>query len=400
MINILVPEAHTRANIAAIRSLGRAGYSVHACSYQKNALGLKSNYVTYAVIQPDYSAPEYLDWLEDYIRHHDIKMIVPTGNFLNSIRSHFEKFKHLLPVSQNPDILYKFFGKTDIVDCYQKAPSELHLMDHHPDSVIIDIKNDDVKIPKETPFGYFVKFEDRVENVSDEENIPELNFAKNPAEVREIIDNARHVWQTALIQSGCTGRQVGVSILMDKGEALAVSCVRDVHLKPHSKGTMSLRETCWYEDIVSDAIKRLRFLDWQGCAMVEYRREENGNFTLIEINARYWQYLHLDIKSGVDFPKYQAEWFLEGKKEFTYRPILGTKSRDTWPGEVAWATNELRDSSNAGLRKLRVIEKFIAGFILYDDDFNFTGDRKLYFYNFLKYIKSEFTALIHKTHVG
>src|SRR5690606_2672606 len=129
--------------------------------------------------------------------------------------------------------------------------------------------------------------------------------------------------------------------LMDQGRPLALSCVRDRHPLPHSKGTMSLRESCWLPDIVDDTVKRLVYLKWQGCAMGEYRyNPTTGAFHLIEINFRYWQYLHLDIFAGVDFPRLQAEWFLDGKQDFSYDRKLGVIARDTWPGEVAQLANE------------------------------------------------------------
>ena len=42
-INILTPQAEAVGTIGVIRSLGSAGYCVHACSHDPKALGLRSN---------------------------------------------------------------------------------------------------------------------------------------------------------------------------------------------------------------------------------------------------------------------------------------------------------------------------------------------------------------------
>ena len=57
---ILVTEAHAIGSIAVIRSLGRAGYVVHACSSDSGALGFKSSFTNHSVQCPDYDDPAFL----------------------------------------------------------------------------------------------------------------------------------------------------------------------------------------------------------------------------------------------------------------------------------------------------------------------------------------------------
>ena len=397
MTAILVPEAQTRAAIAVIRSLGRAGYEVHACSPQKDALGGRSAYAAKTIVQPPYASPEFLPWLRQYIVQNRIRMIVPSAGFLLTVKPVFTELRELLPVCHNPEILYKFYSKAETIRAYMDAPPELKLMDHHPDSVIVDLRREaDCPVPRNTGYGYYLKFEGPVSSEAREGDLSDLKFVSDAAQLQDVVDDARQHWTTALIQSGCTGRQKGVSVLMDKGEPLAVSCVRDKYLEPHSKGTMSLRESCYDDLLVEDAVRRLKYLNWDGCAMVEYRQEDDGTFNVIEINARYWQYLHLDIKSGVDFPRFQAEWFLDGKRDFDYTAKMGVVSRDTWPGEVAHLVNVLVAPDNSIGRKLKSVGMFFGRFLLYRDDMNFPGDKRLYLLNFGKYLRSEVKNIVQK----
>jgi len=160
---------------------------------------------------------------------------------------------------------------------------------------------------------------------------------------------------------------------------------------------MSLRESCWIPDIAADTVRRLAHLGWQGCAMGEYRYDtQTGTFNLIEINFRFWQYLHLDLWAGVDYPRMQAEWFLDGRTTFSTTPRLGVICRDTWPGEVAQLVNELRREDLSWGGKAASAWRFLARFCdpRIHQDFWFPGDRLLYWRNLAGFLSDEFRSLI------
>jgi predicted ATP-grasp superfamily ATP-dependent carboligase len=55
--------------------------------------------------------------------------------------------------------------------------------------------------------------------------------------------------------------------------------------------------------MVEAARKLLAAAEWQGIAMVEFKRDiRDGRAKLMEINGRFWGSLQLAIASGVDFP--------------------------------------------------------------------------------------------------
>lgn len=393
MTAIFVPDVHARAMIAAVRSLGRAGYEVHAGSPDPEALGLKSAYATAAVVYPSVESPDFIPWLRQYVHQHDIKMIVPSAGVLYGVKSAFAEFKPLLPVSADERVVYDCFSKINVFKAFAAADPALKLLDHHPASVAVDLSAFDA--PCDLPpsrDGYFVKAEGRIPLPPEHGAPPSLSFAATAAEVQDILRKMQPFWRTALVQAACDGIQVCVSALMDQGRPLALSCVRDRHPLPHSKGTMSLRESCWLPDIVDDTVKRLAYLKWQGCAMGEYRyNPTTGAFHLIEINFRYWQYLHLDIFAGVDFPRLQAEWFLDGKQDFSYDRKLGVIARDTWPGEVAQLANEWKRRDLNIFQKLGASAAFLGRFFdpRIHQDMSFPGDRKLLWYNFRDFVRGE-----------
>src|SRR3546814_14368527 len=68
--SVLVPEAHALGMLAAIRSLGRAGYRVHAASPRPDAIGFASRYCTTRARCPAYDAPAYAAWARGSVAGH------------------------------------------------------------------------------------------------------------------------------------------------------------------------------------------------------------------------------------------------------------------------------------------------------------------------------------------
>jgi len=394
-ISVFVPDAHARACVAAIRSLGRAGYNVHAGSSNFDALGLKSRFANHSVVYPPFIDPLFLDWMRDYVARHDIKMIVPTSAVLEALKPSFEEFKPLLPVTADEKVLFDCFSKSTIVSKFINADPALNLMKNHPQSSVVDLtKPIDFRVLPKSKTGYYLKSEKLRPHGS--ESATSFAFAENGKRALAALNSMASDWEFALVQEACSGFQVGVSVLIDNGKVLAVSCVRDCHQRPHSRGTMSLRQSCWFPEIADDTINRLSYLNWQGCAMGEYRYDESTHtFKLIEINFRFWQYLHLDLFARMDYPLMQAQWFLEGKSYFDTRPKLGVVCRDTWPGEVAQLVNEWRRDDFSLFSKIQSFFMFFVRSLnpYIRSDFFFPGDRTLYFQNFVYYLKSELNAL-------
>src|SRR5688572_7395108 len=117
---VLVPESQAMGSIGVIRSLGRAGYPVHACSQRADALGLRSNYASRRTVCPHYDCKDFVSWLTDYIREHDIRAIVPSEGMLLALRSLFDEFSGLFPLSRCADTVYAGMSKFDLFKSFLK----------------------------------------------------------------------------------------------------------------------------------------------------------------------------------------------------------------------------------------------------------------------------------------
>lgn len=379
---ILVPEAHAVGMLGAIRALGRAGYRVHAASPQPDAIGFASRYCARQVVCPPFDSPAYPAWLRRYTLEHRVRAIVPGGALLLAIEGRFEEFQPLLPIAQDRGIVYRAFSKIEVFEAFRAAPAAFGLLKHHPPSLIFSAGGSPPRLDELAQLGptLYLKADARHAGLgSDDLLIGPLT----PHEAEAAVHQALPAYHRVLVQGAVTGRQAGVSLLLDSsGAVLAQNCFRDVHLEPTRRGTMSLRRSWFNDDLVADAVRRLRYLRWQGAAMIEYRvRDDDGTFDFIELNPRYWQSLHLDLLMGLDFPKLQMAWF-EGRalpELPTPRPVI---CGDLWPGEISRMIEIWRSPRFARGQRLweslafllRLLDLRIAS------DYAFPGDRMVYWH--------------------
>lgn len=109
-----------------------------------------------------------------------------------------------------------------------------------------------------------------------------------------------------LLQQFVPGVGVGVAVLMKGGEPLAVFCHRRLKELPAAGGVSVVSESTEPDPaLVTQSVGLLRALGWEGIALVEYRRADDGRTWLMEINGRYWGSLSTAVEAGVDFPFYQ-----------------------------------------------------------------------------------------------
>lgn len=381
-LSVLVPEAHALGMLAAIRSLGRAGYGVHAASPQADAIGFASRFAAVRTVCPHFGSSAYVDWLRRYVEAEGIGAIVPGGAFLLAIEPHFEEFQHLLPLARSRGIVYRAFSKVEVFEAFRTAPATLRLLDHHPRSIVVDRASPPPSTGEIAELGSIVYLKaDAVHAVTGRDDL--LCGPLRPSEAADSLQRALGSYRKVLLQGGVEGRQAGVSLLLDsRGRMLASNCFLDVHLEATRRGTMSLRRTCRNPRLLEDALRRLRHLEWQGAAMLEYRiRDSDGSFDFIELNPRYWQSLHLDLLAGIDFPQRQMAWFEQ--RALPPAPVpKDVVCGDLWPGEISRMQEIWRSPRFTTAYRLRETFAFLARLLdpTVASDYAFPGDRRVYWH--------------------
>ena len=115
----------------------------------------------------------------------------------------------------------------------------------------------------------------------------------------------------------CSAAGFGVSALVRKGEAAAVFAHRRLREVHPAGGPSSAAESIPPEPaLVEPALALLRAMEWDGLAMVEFRRAGSGPPVLMEVNGRPWGTLGLAVDAGVDFPRLLLEGHAGPRPEY------------------------------------------------------------------------------------
>jgi hypothetical protein len=186
--------------------------------------------------------------------------------------------------------------------------------------------------------------------------------------------------------------QVGANFLLHGGEVLAESMMLSLHDSPHTGGTSGLRSSWWHAGIRDDALRRLRALGWSGVAMVEYKWDPTTDaFSFIEVNTRFWAGLHLDLLSGVDYPRLLVDCHLGLPVPRAVRGRQGVVSRWTLPTDWGHLLSRLRDPAVRPRDRLRSLLEFFWLFAApgVRDDYRFPGDSALYWRQWRSFLSSK-----------
>ncbi|MGH6841488.1 MAG: hypothetical protein ACREDV_05260 [Methylocella sp.] len=106
---------------------------------------------------------------------------------------------------------------------------------------------------------------------------------------------------------------------------------------------------------------KLKALEWQGVAMMEYRWDEpSGAFHFMEMNGRFWESLHLALRAGVDFPLLLLDLFHGREPIARMKPAKNVRSRHTFPGELRYVRSRWIDPSVGWPAKLSTLLEFVS----------------------------------------
>jgi peptidoglycan/xylan/chitin deacetylase (PgdA/CDA1 family) len=366
---VLVPQADSLGALGVIRSLGRAGYPVHACSDRADALGLRSRYARTSRVHPALTSPEFFPWLRETLASLGIRAIVPSESFLLALRPHLSELQPLLPFF-DPALFELAFSKADLFTHLSGDP-------HLPKGLVVEGSPPALDTLERLGSPLWVKG-DAVHSLTGEPS--RVLRAETPQEAQRVVSEWLHRYRRLLVQSHVEGIGLGVFLLRVDGQPRARFGHRRLHEVPHTGGVSSLRKSFRVPEVERHALQTLQRVGWNGVAMLEYRWQPgSGDFRLLELNARFWGSLHLALAAGVDFPRLLLDaWLGAHEPEPRWKP--GVRCRNTVPGELEHLWSVLKDPQLPLLRKARSVGAFAA--LSLDPrvhaDLSFPGDRRLY----------------------
>lgn len=383
---VLVMDADVLGAVGVIRSLGRSGYPVHACSTREDALGLLSKFSHARTICPEYHTSAFLGWLRQYVARHGIRAIVPTEGLLLALRPVWLEFCELLPFSHDAGILYAGMSKYDQHSTFVNGRAG---SGHLPPTIVLDNPTDLSSAPDFEALGspLYVKVDASYSKFGEDGWVHRSASAEA---ARKELERRGHRFHKALVQGHVPGKGVGAFFLMWQGQVLAEFMHIRLHEVPHTGGVSSFRASWRHSGIRQDALTKLRLMQWDGIAMMEYRWDPaSDEFYFMEMNGRFWGSLHLSIYAGVDFPRLLLDTFFGKPAAAPPKYPLGLRCRMTFPFDVQYVWSRWKDRG-LGLRsRLWSVLEFV---LLSADprvrsDLLFPGDRGLYWESLKRFLK-------------
>ena len=362
---VLVTDGEQRAALAIVRSLGRAGYRVCACSTRGRSIAGASRYcrreakVADALADPQ----SFVSDVTSLARAWDVDVVIPISE---------AALLSILPARER-------FGAVQIpfadVDTFRRV-SDKELVLRTAPRFGIGVPEQWTLACPEASAGISLEALAFPLVIKPSRSIAEQDGRRGKLTVRYAADRLELDAQLAridasayplLLQRRLAGPGVGVFLLLWDGKTVAAFSHRRIREKPPSGGVSVYRESIPADPaLVERSRALLEHFGWQGVAMVEYKVDEaSGVPYLMEINGRFWGSLQLAVDAGVDFPTL----LLSAAAGHSPAPVLhyrtGLRSRWWW-GDVDHLLARLRapsdrsgsPSDNGG--RLRAVRDFFV----------------------------------------
>jgi predicted ATP-grasp superfamily ATP-dependent carboligase len=328
---VLVTDAEQRAALAVVRSLGRAGYEVHAGSARVKSLAGASRYCRSHTTLPDplhdpagFAAAAALE-----ARRRQAAVVIPITDaaLLALLPAREQLAPAIIPF---PDLA-----------TYRRV-SDKALVLEEARAVGFDIPGQTVLARPGDAFAagslrYPLVLKPHRSVVESRGGATKLAVAQigDAAALEQVLTSIPAEAYPLLLQERIVGPGLGFFLLLWEQRRLAGFAHRRLLEKP-PWGGVSVR--CESVAAAPELLERgellLARLGWHGVAMVECKRDlSTGRVCLMEINGRFWGSLQLAIDSGVDFPTLLVRAALGEPVDPVVQYQTGVRMR-TWWGEV------------------------------------------------------------------
>ncbi|RLD37724.1 MAG: hypothetical protein DRI74_05895 [Bacteroidetes bacterium] len=299
MITVLVTDPSSSHTVAAMQSLGRAGYrivTVSATHKFLRAFGTYSKYCSAHKKVPSFSSgEEHIDAVIDFATKQKVDVILPISSTSCTLYSkHCDRFRKVgirVPITPWKEGM--------------RIASSKKLTFEFAKSVNLPI-----------PKTIYYNREDSFESVKKNLTFPVVIKGPEGANVRyanndeELADNIRYFKETfpggnLLIQEYIEGNGHGYYALCKEGKVLCQFMHKRVKEYPITGGPSVVAQSFYDRDLESLGRNFVSSLRWTGVCMVEFKHDKkDGVYKLMEMNPKFWGSLILSIKSGVNFPVY------------------------------------------------------------------------------------------------
>jgi predicted ATP-grasp superfamily ATP-dependent carboligase len=299
---VLVTDGEQRAALAITRSLGRAGYAVTVGANAARSLAGASRHCVERVVLPDpLAAPsDHGARIVEVARHRSMDVVIPvTEASLLALLP----LRGALGATRLPFPSEESFRRLSDKAALMALAEEQGLST--PRSLVLSTASEaDLLLEGRITFPVVLKPTRSLQERNGRRFKDGPRYVDRPEMLSAALAEVPEDAFPLLAQERIIGQGIGFFFLRWNSRTLARFAHRRLREKPPSGGI-----SVYCESIAADSplMERAEALlaaeDWQGVAMVEFKRDiRDGIAYLMEVNGRFWGSLQLAIDAGVDFP--------------------------------------------------------------------------------------------------
>jgi predicted ATP-grasp superfamily ATP-dependent carboligase len=299
-VPVLLTDGEQRSTLAAVRSLGRAGFRPYVAAGTSRSLAAASRFVrgSAAAADPLLEPDRFVADLMPLIDRWDIRVLLPMTDASHlAVLPARESFPGVcLPCPDAAD-----FERISDKQALLERASSLGI--GIPRQVVLD-EPGDAPVAGELGFPLVIKPRTSIGGGGAGRARRTASLVPDPDTLATRLRQLPPEAYPVLAQQRIRGPGIGIFLLVWDGELLAAFSHRRLREKPPWGGVSVYRESHELDPTLLDQSYRLLTTHgWRGVAMVEYKLDaEKGQAYLMEVNGRLWGSLQLAIDAGVDFP--------------------------------------------------------------------------------------------------
>ncbi|OBX25520.1 protein-tyrosine-phosphatase [Gelidibacter algens] len=363
-LSVLLTNIQERSAQGAWKSLDKARIPVILSTTAKGLLLMdrKENVEVHPC--PDTEFYDFKNWVYSKINSDNGLLILPINEAImfacDTLRKAHPEMANRFIMPSSSSLHYtlsKFNATKAAIKANIKTPETFFIKESGSD--VINLPSKSLKYPR------ILKWD----NVLNPEGNYEKGSLRVVANTIELEDSAAELAPSncsIILQDMVPGHGVGAFFLRQNGKILLRFAHRRLHEVPWTGGVSAYCESSDDQEVLEAGERMLEAINYEGLAMVEFRKENGKSPLFLEINGRLWGSLGLALKAGADFPKAMVEYHCQ-QKTSVKQPSLKNKVRWHEPGfdmmflQSLWT--EQSKSRNETAPKLKGLCQVIINFI-------------------------------------
>ena len=344
----LVLDARLRQSLATVRSLGSRGLRVAAVGSSARLPSFSSRWCQQSFICPaDEGTEAYIFYLEQLLDHIRARVLITSSDatlaLVRRYRGRLEQ-RTSIALAREPALGIAINKERTLEVARQLGLSV-------PKGVIVKEVSEVAQALSTIGLPVVVKPAESWAWRKQHGKRPVSKLVSTPDEAQQVVEELESFGVSMIFQQLISGRRESVSLFYAQGQIYACYAQRHTRIVG---GESALRESIAVPpDIGSQAERLVREIDLEGCAEVEFRRDDAGNPYLMEINPRLWASAELAIRSGVDFPYLMYQWATGEKIDMNKSYPVGGRLRNL-KGDFLYVATSLSTSRQQGIPEREV----------------------------------------------